>query len=526
MKKFLVFLSMFAALLSFGFSQSHFSGGVYIGGGMIYGNPELRVYGAVSSTWHYGRIYVDTSGNMNIVAPAGKVLNMPAPVFSTLTASKVVFTDASKALTSTGTVGVIQGGTGLASYAVGDILYASAATTIGKLADVAVGSVLISGGVGVAPSWSDDIATGVTIGTAYIYRVGGTDVAVADGGTGKSSYTTGDIVAASGATTITGITAPAVGEVLISAGVGTLPTWSNDLATGVTIGTAYIYRVGGTDVAVGDGGTGIGAYAIGDIIYASAADTLSALADVAAGSYLRSGGVTTAPVWSTLKLPDAATAYTLVVASATNTISELAAVGATGQYLSGVTGAIPAWATLNQAAVDGLKTSDSVTFASVKGTDATITNGTGTGLTVVTAGAFRQQIHKVTVDYTALAAAGLTADKVIAQIPAKTRLVAIYADTTVAYTGGGVTAATIIVGKSAGGGEYLASHDVLSGAVTVGLADADMGTEMTRAAAIQGSALVNWTAAIDITVRLTTVTQNTDQLTAGSTTYYIITERL
>ena len=38
-------------------------------------------------------------------------------------------------------IGVAYGGTGLASYAVGDILYASGATTIAKLADVATGSV-------------------------------------------------------------------------------------------------------------------------------------------------------------------------------------------------------------------------------------------------------------------------------------------------------------------------------------------------------------------------------------------------
>ena len=51
-------------------------------------------------------------------------------------------------------IGVAYGGTGLTSYAVGDLLYASGATTLAALADVAVGSVLVSGGVGVAPAWS------------------------------------------------------------------------------------------------------------------------------------------------------------------------------------------------------------------------------------------------------------------------------------------------------------------------------------------------------------------------------------
>jgi len=49
---------------------------------------------------------------------------------------------------------VANGGTGLTSYAVGDLIYASGATVLSKLADVAVGQVLVSGGVGVAPAWS------------------------------------------------------------------------------------------------------------------------------------------------------------------------------------------------------------------------------------------------------------------------------------------------------------------------------------------------------------------------------------
>ena len=100
-------------------------------------------------------------------------------------------------------------------------------------------------------------------------------------------------------------------------------------------------------VPVNQGGTGLTSYAVGDMLYASAGTTLAKLADVAIGSYLRSGGVATVPLWSTLILPDTATANRLLVATATNTIGELAAVGSTGQYLAGVTGAIPAWANIS-----------------------------------------------------------------------------------------------------------------------------------------------------------------------------------
>jgi len=46
-----------------------------------------------------------------------------------------------------------SGGTGQSSYAVGDLLYASTTTALSKLADVATGNAIISGGVGIAPSY-------------------------------------------------------------------------------------------------------------------------------------------------------------------------------------------------------------------------------------------------------------------------------------------------------------------------------------------------------------------------------------
>ena len=70
-----------------------------------------------------------------------------------------------------------DGGTGLTSYAIGDLIFASGATTLARLADVAVGNALLSGGVGVAPAWGKvDVTTTVSgilpianggTGTAY-----------------------------------------------------------------------------------------------------------------------------------------------------------------------------------------------------------------------------------------------------------------------------------------------------------------------------------------------------------------------
>jgi hypothetical protein len=76
-----------------------------------------------------------------------------------------------------------NGGTGITSYTVGDLLYASASTppTLSKLAGVATGNALISGGVGVAPAWGK-----IALGT----HVSGT-LPVANGGTGITSFGTG-----------------------------------------------------------------------------------------------------------------------------------------------------------------------------------------------------------------------------------------------------------------------------------------------------------------------------------------------
>lgn len=60
-------------------------------------------------------------------------------------------------------VAATKGGTGQNLYTVGDILYADTTTTLSRLADVAVGNALLSGGVGVSPAWGKiDLTTTIT----------------------------------------------------------------------------------------------------------------------------------------------------------------------------------------------------------------------------------------------------------------------------------------------------------------------------------------------------------------------------
>ena len=89
-----------------------------------------------------------------------------------------------------GTVPVEHGGTNLASYTIGDILYASGSTTLSTLADIATGNVLLSGGVGAAPSYGK-----VTLST----HVNGV-LPIANGGTGNTGQQ-GAINALAGAVT-------------------------------------------------------------------------------------------------------------------------------------------------------------------------------------------------------------------------------------------------------------------------------------------------------------------------------------
>jgi len=92
---------------------------------------------------------------------------------------------ASLTLGWTGQLSAARGGTGFGTYAVGDILYANTTTTLAKLADVATGNALISGGVGIAPSWGK---VGLTT------HVSGT-LGVGNGGTGTSTtLTTGSVI--------------------------------------------------------------------------------------------------------------------------------------------------------------------------------------------------------------------------------------------------------------------------------------------------------------------------------------------
>ncbi len=106
-----------------------------------------------------------------------------------------------------GTLPQANGGTGFTVYAVGDLLYADTTSTLAKLADVATGNALISGGVGVAPSWGKISLTTAISGV----------LPVANGGTNSSAALTGKqiMVSNTGATAVVEAGAMTNGQLLI-----------------------------------------------------------------------------------------------------------------------------------------------------------------------------------------------------------------------------------------------------------------------------------------------------------------------
>lgn len=191
---------------------------------------------------------VNFAGHVNIATGKQYEINNVSVLTSTTLGSSVVNSSLQTVGTiSTGTwnattIAVNKGGTGLTSYTIGDLVYASGSTTLAKLAGVATGNSLISGGVGAAPSWGK-------IGLAT--HVSGT-LPVANGGTGVTSSTgTGNVVL-SASPTLTG--------------TPLAPTAAVDTNTTQIATTAYVvgqgYIKGNQTITLSGDATGSGTTAI------------------------------------------------------------------------------------------------------------------------------------------------------------------------------------------------------------------------------------------------------------------------
>jgi len=129
-------------------------------------------------------------------------------------------------------IGVASGGTGLASFTAGDILYATGTTTLAKLAKGSAEQILSMNSGATAPEWATAAATA--------------------GGTGQTGFTAGDLLYANSTTTLTKLGKGTGLQGLQTNSGATAPEWVNSPQSLMT--------------------------AAGDVLYASGANTLAKLA--------------------------------------------------------------------------------------------------------------------------------------------------------------------------------------------------------------------------------------------------------
>ena len=256
----------------------------------------------------------------------------------------------------TGTLAVGNGGTGATSLTDGGVLLGSGTGAITPMAVLADGEMIVGDGttdpvaesgadlrtsIGVGTGDSPEF-TGVNVGHAsdttvtrassgdlnvegnIVYRAGGTDVPVADGGTGVSTLTDGGVLLGNGTGDIQAMAVLADGEMIVgdgttdpvaesgadlrtSIGVGTgdspqLTAIELGHATDTTIARASagtvtiegneIYRAGGTYVPVADGGTGRSTLTDGGILIGKGTAAINQMAVLADGEMVVGDGTT------------------------------------------------------------------------------------------------------------------------------------------------------------------------------------------------------------------------------------------
>jgi len=198
-----------------------------------------------------------------------------------------------------------------------------------------------AGGVAGVASFTTSL-NGLTpnVATTGAVTLAGT-LGVASGGTGSTTFAQGGILYGDTANPVAATAVGTAGQVLTSNGAGSAPTFQAAAGSGITnlnsqTGATQEFQnlVNGVGISsagnihsfvlsgqypVASGGTGLGAYTAGDLLYASGATTLAKLAAPGGtGQYLQGG---TTPSWTALKNQGAITQYSIAVGDAAGEIT-------------------------------------------------------------------------------------------------------------------------------------------------------------------------------------------------------------
>jgi hypothetical protein len=133
---------------------------------------------AATTTTTTGQFSLTNSGLLRFRARATAAITGGANI--TLTRGTAL----SAKVFTTGTLAATNGGTGVASYAVGDLLSANTTTSLSRVAAVAAGQVLASAGLSTLPAYTANpvvltVATGATTATSAGASIHGTKVVTA-----------------------------------------------------------------------------------------------------------------------------------------------------------------------------------------------------------------------------------------------------------------------------------------------------------------------------------------------------------
>jgi len=156
-------------------------------------------------------------------------------------ANYALYSTSSSALTA-GTLPVAAGGTNVTSFTANGIVYGNGTSALGVTAAGTTGQVLV-GNTGSAPTWGALSGSAVTTfqtslngltpstATSGAVTLAGT-LGATSGGTGLTSYTTGDIIYASATNTLAKLPAGTNGQILsLASGI---PSWINSTSSGVS----------------------------------------------------------------------------------------------------------------------------------------------------------------------------------------------------------------------------------------------------------------------------------------------------